>query len=89
MLSDLRSQLLDAGVKPLQVRIERRKAKMKIYHLIIAYNDKTEEIEYIQEEIEEAGGTSSPVEIDLDLDEKYFDDELLMRLIHDVGLGEA
>ena len=28
---------------------------MKIYNLTIAYNDKTEEIEYIQESIEEDG----------------------------------
>jgi len=62
---------------------------LKIYHLIIAYNDKTEEIEYIQEEIEEDGGTSEPIMIPVDWDEDYFDDEFLMKLIHDVGIGEA
>ena len=62
---------------------------MKIYHLIIAYNDRTEEIEYIQEEIEEDGGSAEPVSFNINADEAYYDDELLMKLIHEVGLGEA
>ena len=62
---------------------------MKVYTLTIAYNDKTEEIEYIQEEIEEDGGTSEPIIIQEDWDEDYFDDDFLVRLIHDVGIGEA
>ena len=66
---------------------------MKIYHLIIAYNDKTEEIEYIQEEIEDDGsigiGLSNPVEFALNMDDEYFDDETLMKLIDEFGLGEA
>ena len=66
---------------------------MKIYHLIIAYNDKTEEIEYIQEEIEDDGSTgiglSNPVEFALNMDDEYFDDETLMKLIDEFGLGEA
>ena len=67
---------------------------MKIYHLIIAYNDKTEEIEYIQEEIEddEGGGfdISEPVTFTLELGEEHqFDDEDLLKLIHKHGLGEA
>ena len=62
---------------------------MKIYTLTIAYNSKTEEVEYIQEEIEADGSTSEPVIISSDWDEDYYDDELLMKLIHDVGLGEA
>ena len=62
---------------------------MKIYHLIIAYNDKTEEIEYIQEELEEDGSTAEPSSFNLDVDEDYFDDEILMKLIHEVGIGEA
>ena len=66
---------------------------MKIYHLIIAYNDKTEEIEYIQEEIEDDGsigiGLSNPVEFSLTMEDEYFDDETLMRLIDEFGLGEA
>ena len=63
---------------------------MKVYTLTIAYNDKTEEIEYIHEEIEEDGGTSDPIFYDtVDIDEDYFDDEELIRLIHAVGIGEA
>ena len=66
---------------------------MKIYHLIIAYNDKTEEIEYIQEEIEDDGsiglGLSKPVEFFADLDDDYFDDKTLLKLIDEFGLGEA
>ena len=66
---------------------------MKIYHLIIAYNDKTEEIEYIQEEIEDDGSVgpslSNPVEFSLTMEDEYFDDETLMKLIDEFGLGEA
>ena len=66
---------------------------MKIYHLIIAYNDKTDEIEYIQEEIEDDSsigiGLSNPVEFSVNMDDEYFDDETLMKLIDEFGLGEA
>ena len=66
---------------------------MKIYHLIIAYNDKTEEIEYIQEEIEDDGsiglGLINPVEFVVNMDDDYYDDEALMKLIDEFGLGEA
>ena len=66
---------------------------MKIYHLIIAYNDKTEEIEYIQEEIEDDGsiglGISNPVEFVVNMDDDYYNDETLLKLIDEFGLGEA
>ena len=62
---------------------------MKIYHLIIAYNDKTEEIEYIQEEIEDDGAIQDPFVFTADIDEDYFDDETLMKLIDEFGMGEA
>ncbi len=67
---------------------------MKIYHLIIAYNDKTEEIEYIQEEIEDDEsrdlGLHQPVSLIIDLGEEHqFDDETLLKLIDEFGLGEA
>lgn len=63
---------------------------MKVYHLIIAYNDKTEEIEYIQEHIEEEMPPNvRTVELDMELNEEYFDDEDLMELIFEHGLGEA
>lgn len=63
---------------------------MKVYHLIIAYNDKTEEVEYIQEHIEEEMPPNvRTVELDMELNEEYFDDEDLMELIFEHGLGEA
>ena len=66
---------------------------MKIYHLIIAYNDKTEEIEYIQEEIEDdssSGGGLFDTEPEITLHlENGPDDETLIRLIDEFGLGEA
>jgi len=62
---------------------------LKIYHLIIAYNDKTEEIEYIQEEIEDDGSGKEPFQFKASMDPEYFDDETLIQLIDEVGLGEA
>jgi len=63
---------------------------MKIYHLIIAYNDETEEIEYIQEHVEEEMPPEvRTLEMTMELDERYFDDEDLMELIWEHGLGEA
>lgn len=67
---------------------------LKIYHLIIAYNDKTEEVEYIQEELEDDSGKgpgmSEPVTFNIELGEDHqFDDETLIKLIDEFGLGEA
>ena len=67
---------------------------MKIYHLIIAYNDKTEEVEYIQEEIEDSTsmdlGLHNPATITIDLGEgNQFEAEVLVKLIDEFGLGEA
>ena len=65
---------------------------MKIYHLIIAYNDKTEEIEYIQEELEddEAIDMRDPFSFVVELGTDHqFDDETLIKLIDEFGLGEA
>tara|TARA_R100000008_G_C3481583_1_gene114139 strand:+ start:413 stop:604 length:192 start_codon:yes stop_codon:yes gene_type:complete len=63
---------------------------VKIYHLIIAYNDQTEEVEYIQEHIEEELPEGvMPVEVEMELDDEYFDDEELIKLINENGLGEA
>jgi len=66
---------------------------LKIYHLTIAYNDKTEEVEYIQEEIEDDGsmdlGLSKPITFSVNMDDDYFDDETLLKLIDEFGLGEA
>ena len=66
---------------------------MKIYYLEIGYNEDTEEIEYIQEEIEDDGSTglglSNPVEFVVNMDDDYYDDETLIKLIDEFGLGEA
>ena len=64
---------------------------MKIYHLIICYNDETEELEYIEEKIEDVsrydafGYTDYNVELDPD----YWQDDELMELIWKEGLAEA
>ena len=68
---------------------------LKIYHLIIAYNDKTEEIEYIQEEIEDEsylGVDIMPEPIyTIKVDEGYWEDEeeLLKMLSEATSVGEA
>ena len=59
---------------------------MKIYHLIIAYNDKTEEIE---DDGSRGIGISNPVEFIVNMEDDYYDDETLMKLIDEFGLGEA
>jgi len=63
---------------------------MKIYHLIIAYNDKTEELEYIEEYVENAEPAIVPyTEAEVELDPDYWEDEELMALIWKEGLAEA
>ena len=65
---------------------------MKIYTLTIAYNDKTEEIDYIQEHVEEDHpGALVEWDIELGSDEADFnwDHESLLALIAEHGLGEA
>mgnify|MGYP003145513081 CR=1 FL=1 len=53
---------------------------MKKYILTIEYNDKTEEIEYVQEEI--VDDLDSPEEIIRELNmDGYFDEESLERII--------
>ena len=63
---------------------------MKIYHLIIAYDDKTEDLEYIEEYVEEATTALIPfTEKSVELDPEYWDDEELINLITKEGLAEA
>ena len=65
---------------------------MKLYHLIIAYNDETEELEYIEEFIEDLDKTRTSevvLESEIELDDDYFDDEELVSLISKEGLAEA
>jgi len=65
---------------------------MKVYTLTIAYNEKTEEIEYIQEHVEEETPYMTlEWEIGLGSDASDFnwDDDSLLALIEEHGLGEA
>ena len=64
---------------------------MKIYHLIIAYNDETEELEYIEETIEDADSNNPNMEDynTVELDPEYWQDDELMELIWKEGLAEA
>ena len=64
---------------------------MKIYHLIIAYNDETEELEYIEETIENADDSNPSIEdyTTVELDPDYWQDDELMELIWKEGLAEA
>ena len=75
------------GLRPSHLLGLEERNNLKIYHLIIAYNDETEEIEYIQEQIEDDSGSTDAYI--LEVDEKYFDDEDLVELINKHGLGEA
>ena len=63
---------------------------MKIYHLIIAYNDKTEEIEYILETVDEVDDEHVKLThigtIDL---EEYFDKDTLREILQNYEMGEA
>jgi len=61
---------------------------MKIYHLTIAYNEKTEEIEYIQEEIEEAYEPSVENFI-MELEDGYYDEADLAFLMASIDIAEA
>ena len=58
---------------------------MKIYHLVIAYNDKDEEIEYIQEYIDDDQKIVKYGDINIS---NYFDDEGLSLIdeFYEVGI---
>ena len=63
---------------------------MKVYHLTIAYNPKTEEIEYILETLDEIDADHVQLTqigtIDL---EEYFDKETLREILQNYEMGEA
>ena len=54
---------------------------MKIYNLTIAYNDKTEEIEYIQETLEEDGAGECLVQ---EMVDEGFGDSISTTLIDQI-----
>ena len=54
---------------------------MKIYHLIICYNDETEELEYIEEYVEDVGSDNVPYAYrEIKLDEEWADEDLMAIL---------
>ena len=61
---------------------------MKIYTLTIAYNEDTEEIEYIQEEVTE-GQEYTDKDFVLEYEEGYFSDEELLDMLQTGEVGEA
>ena len=61
---------------------------MKIYTLTIAYNEDTEEIEYIQEEVTEEEEYTDK-DFVLEYEEDYFSDEELLNMLQTGEVGEA
>jgi hypothetical protein len=61
---------------------------MKIYTLTIAYNEDTEEIEYIQEEMTENEEYTNEDFI-IEYEEGYFSDEELLEMIETGEIGAA
>ena len=59
---------------------------MKVYQLTIVFDDKTDEIEYIEEEITEDNPTMM---YNIQVDPDYYDEETLIRLIKDGLVGES
>ena len=61
---------------------------MKIYTLTIAYNEDTEEIEYIQEEVTEKEEYTDE-DFVIEYEEGYFSDEELLDMLQTGEVGEA
>ena len=61
---------------------------MKVYSLTIVYNDKTEEIEYIAEEISDERAETVLERGDINL-EGYFDEDDLKLIAGSYEIGEA
>ena len=61
---------------------------MKIYTLTIAYNEDTEEIEYIQEEVTEEEEYTDK-DFVIEYEEGYFSDEELLDMLQTGEVGEA
>ena len=59
---------------------------MKVYTLTIVYDEKTDTIEYIEEEITEDTPT---VLYKVQLDPEYYDDEVLKKLIEQGLIAES
>jgi len=62
----------------------------KIYTLIIVYNDKTEELEYIEESIAVEGSESiEPKSMLIDFSDNYWDEDSIKLLKDSYFLAEA
>ena len=61
---------------------------MKIYTLTIAYNEDSEEIEYIQEEMTEEEEYTDK-DFVIEYEEGYFSDEELLDMLQTGEVGEA
>jgi len=59
---------------------------MKVYTLTIVFDDKTDTVEYIEEEMTEDTPT---VMYKIDVDPEYYDEEVLERLIREGLIGES
>ena len=59
---------------------------MKTYSLVIVYDDATDTIEYIEEEISEDVTSAG---YNLEVDPNYYDDDTLVQLIREGIIGES
>jgi heat shock protein HspQ len=61
---------------------------IKTYMLTIEYNDETDTVEYLQEEVLAEDDNKDPIRAIIDL-EKYFDKELLEYIRRNYIIGET
>ena len=61
---------------------------IKTYMLTIEYNDETDTVEYLQEEVLAEDDNKEPIRAIIDL-EKYFDKELLEYIRRNYIIGET
>ena len=59
---------------------------MKVYQLTIVYDEKTDEIEYIEEEVTEDTPTTM---YKVQVDPEYYDNEILQKLIKKGLIAES
>tara|TARA_Y100000310_G_scaffold323532_1_gene383956 strand:+ start:186 stop:380 length:195 start_codon:yes stop_codon:yes gene_type:complete len=62
---------------------------LKTYHLTIVFDDTTDNVEYIEEELSEDASTINPEAYIVDIDPDYYDDELIRKLIEHGIVGES
>ena len=62
---------------------------LKTYHLTIVFDDTTDNVEYIEEEMTEDTSTIDAEAFIIDIDPDYYDDELIRKLIEHGIVGES